>query len=82
MDFFNTNIQEQTLHNNKFVKNQDLKTGDYVIIIKKENSIYNYYKGYVGEILNYNYMQENIKILLPNLQIISIPRDHFEKKYK
>lgn len=76
MDFFTT---QENLYNNNFIKDQDLKTGDYVTIIKKTNSKYNYYKGYVGEILNYNYKQEYIKILLPNLKIISITRDHFEK---
>lgn len=77
MDFFNT--FKNTKDHTKVTKTEDLKTGDYVVIIKKENSIYNYYKGYVGEIVKYNILQENIKILLPDLHTINIPRDHFEK---
>lgn len=93
MDFFNItqkNIKEiqnnkkyiQTPTNAEIYKNvaipqREIKNGDSVVIIRKENSKYNYYKGYTGEVIKYKRNQENVYILLPNFHIINIPQDHF-----
>lgn len=87
MDFFNItqNNVKEIQDNKKSIKNMDvqyfvqreIKNGDSVVIIRKENSKYNYYKGYTGEVIKYKRNQENVYILLPNFHIINIPLDHF-----
>lgn len=91
MNFFNNNFVNSTspitsnptdtqIKNYDPIKSSDsLKNGDTVVIIRKENSIYNYYKGYIGEIKKYNHLQDYINILLPDFTTITLPRDHFEK---
>lgn len=62
----------------------NINKGDYIKIIHNNNSIYNCYKGYIGEIKSYN---KNSKIAiicilgLPCIRNIQLSASHFIKVY-
>ena len=82
----NTHSSKQLYDTSKKVDNHtsfdNLKNGEYVRIIRKENSPLNYYKGYIGEIKNYKRGQSRVQIVLQaqnNAHPIIFPIDHFVK---
>jgi hypothetical protein len=69
--------------NDMMVTCNNIKKGDYVSIIHNKNSIYNYYKGYIGEIMEYNKMGSFAVVSLLGLsqfKTIKLPVTHFIKR--
>ena len=62
---------------------EKFKRGNFVKIVKYENSVYNLYKGYIGEIREC-YDQHAIVALEADVsnKTINIPLDHLIKHYK
>lgn len=59
----------------------DIKMGMMVRIIYLEGSIYNSYKGYIGEIKSFVKNKNHVNIHLhacPSFKIISVPIEHFQ----
>ena len=80
----NNNINNNNNNNNKTEINLDtncfLKINDRVRIIHKNNSRYNVYKGYIGEIKKIFNNKYNITLIATSSEIsIVVPRDHFIK---
>lgn len=66
----------------KMILYNNLKRGDYIKIIYKEGSIYNYYKGYIGEVKEYDKSSDFAIICLLTLsafKLIKLPLTHFIK---
>lgn len=60
----------------------NIRNGQMVKIIYKEGSVYNYYKGYVGEIKDYKRGHDYARVLLhaPHYPpVIRVSLDHFIK---
>lgn len=67
--------------NSKLDIYKNLRKGNMVKIIRLENSEFNYYKGYIGEVRDYKKNQNHASIFLHarnNNIIISFPLTHFE----
>ena len=80
MDFFKT--KEKNPINEQDIIFENYRIGDMVKIIYKKNSIYNTYKGYVGEIKDYKKGFDNARLFLHavnNKTIVTLPLDHFIK---
>jgi len=61
---------------------QQLQKGNFVRIVKYKNSIYNYYKNYIGEIKEYNPFQNTVTVFLhapPSLKLLHLHEDHVIK---
>ena len=61
---------------------QQLRKGNFVKIVKYKNSIYNYYKNYIGEIKEYNPFQNTVTVFLHaphNFRILHLHEDHVIK---
>lgn len=79
MDFFQT-IQKETNYNCKY-EYVKFKTGDFVKVIGSDNSKYNIFKGYIGEIKKYVKGHSSALVFLhpiSNLTIIQIPVDQLQ----
>ncbi len=77
MDFFKTSSLVTS-------KDNDLKNGDTVIICYLENSPYNTYKGYIGEVKEYRKHNDVATVSLiatSNQKHIRVPIEHFKKLY-
>lgn len=62
----------------------NINKGDYVSIIHNPNSVYNYYKGYVCEIIEYNKKGKFAIICLlglPHFKTLKIPITHLVKRH-
>lgn len=60
----------------------DIRNGTMVKIVYKQGSIFNYYKGYIGEVKDYKRGHSHARVLLhaPSYPcIIRVPLDHFVK---
>jgi len=58
------------------------KKGDFVKIVKYKDSIYNYYKSYIGEIKEYNPYQNYVTVFLhsiSHIKLIQMHPDHVVK---
>lgn len=71
---YTTTTPQQNLH--------PLQKGDIVKIIKYQNSIYNYYKGYIGEIKEYNPYKNYVTVFLHSIyhfKLLQLHTDHVVK---
>lgn len=79
----NNNVKKVYNMVDKMTTCDDIKRGDYISIIYNPNSIYNYYKGYIGEIIEYNKMGKFAIVCLLGLshfKTIKLPITHFIKR--
>lgn len=61
-----------------------IKVGDTVSIVRLENSVYNNFKGYIGEIKEYKKGQDKAVVMLHATnypKYIKVPLNHFKKLY-
>lgn len=66
------------------IMHDNINKGDYVRIIRQNGSLYNYYKGYVGEVKSYNKNSKTASICilgLPHIRTVQFPATHFVKVY-
>lgn len=71
-----------TIENSNLSTYKNIRKGNFVKIIKLENSELNYYKGYIGEIRDYKKDQSHALIFLHsrhNNNYISFPLTHLQK---
>lgn len=84
------NDKENRLKKEKFIQEQNeqmiicenINRGDYVKIIRDGNSVTNYYKGYIGEIKEYNKKGKYAMVCLlglPYFRTIKLQSTHFIK---
>lgn len=84
----NTNTKNKTLEKIRdqemAIMHDNINRGDYVQIIRKNGSLYNYYKGYIGEVKSYNKNSKSASICilgLPHIRTVQLPATHFVKVY-
>jgi hypothetical protein len=94
MNFFKFIHQEESIpednvspeHKNNIVKEQtnkkplDIKLGTMVKVVYLKDSIYNYFKGYLGEVKALSKNKEYAILHLhacPSYKTINVPLDHF-----
>lgn len=84
----NANAKNKTLEKIRdqemAIMHDNINRGDYVQIIRKNGSLYNYYKGYIGEVKSYNKNSKSASICilgLPHIRTVQLPATHFVKVY-
>ncbi len=77
-DFIQNSIKPKEQEKNN-IDSVSLKRGMMVRVIYKENSILNYYKGYIGQIMSYNNRKKEARVSLHatvNFRILRFSVDH------
>jgi len=80
MDFFEKPLKYTNTQNNLIF--EQFYIGDMIKVVYKNDSMYNIYKGYIGEIKYYRKGSTTARIFLyPKIQYteINLPLDHFIK---
>lgn len=70
-----TQLQEQDIYS-------QLQKGNFIKIVKYKNSIYNYFKGYIGEIKEINYYQNYVVVFLHSTHNYKVLRLHIDHVIK